>query len=96
MTKLEQKLIELGYELTSIKYKRNKPSMPIYQKKLNNTCHIEVHYIFYNKDWFIHLYVDRSGIMCEYELENINDTFNEMQKDLEELKQYEEIYNKTN
>ena len=89
MSNLEQKLIELGYELTETLHRRNKPYENIYKKSLNNTCHIEVHYIFSNKDWFkdwfIYMHMDHT-LVCEYEIKRINETFAEMEKDWEILK----------
>ena len=90
MTKLEEKLEELGYELTSIDYSSGKPYMIIYEKQLNNTSHIELHYIIHKKSWVIYFYIDTNGITPSYEFMKMTDTFNIMQKDLEILKGVED------
>lgn len=89
MTKLEKKLIELGYEVNSIQYISNKPYMIIYEKRFDNICHIEVHYIYHNEKWSIHFYIDVNGPFAKFEIDRINNTFNEKQKDLEVLRSVE-------
>lgn len=82
MTKLEEKLLDLGYEKTfgsghwCKEYDGNK-SISIntdeYYKKI--------------KDYYIHFY---SFIECQQDLDDLQQAFNEMQKDLEILKECEE------
>lgn len=81
MTKLEEKLVELGYEKTigsgrwCKEYDGNKNifiNTDEYYKKI--------------KDYYIHFY---SFIECQQDLDNLQLAFNELQKDLEELKNVE-------
>lgn len=78
MTKLEEKLCELGYEL----FKTNDEVL-IY-RKTNIGGYLDIH-LCDNK-------VLTSGVLfpliitTKWELKNINRAFNQLQKDLEELK----------
>lgn len=92
MTKLEDKLIELGYRI----YFRGIPSLYdtarkvikgfIIELTLNKEC---------NKIKTFELHDDRNGISITKRQElnmfvkDLSQAFNEMQKDLEELKKYE-------
>lgn len=81
MTKLEEKLIQLGYELFQTNDK-----VLIYRKN-NIGGYLDIH-LWDNK-------ILTSGVLfpliitTEWELKNINRAFNQLQKDLKELKEYE-------
>ena len=78
MTKLEAKLIELGYE-------QDLQNQYIYIKyKYNNWCLIYVGLNESKTDCYI--YIDDIEPICEQrELDSLQQAFNEMQKDLEVL-----------
>ena len=76
MTKLDDKLQELGYELMT---KR------LYKKEYLNYGTIEIH-IYSNKDYCIKIDIDN----FESNINVIIKCMNEMQKDLEILKECEE------
>lgn len=76
MTKLEQKLAELGYELLT---KR------LYKKEYLNYGTIEIH-IYSNNDYCIKIDIDN----FEGNINVIIKCMNEMQKDLKILKECEE------
>ena len=79
MTKLEEKLIQLGYKI----FRKENDGCIIY-RKTNIGGYLEIH-IFDNN-------VFKSGVLfpliitTEWELKNINRAFNQLQKDLEVLK----------
>lgn len=77
MTKLEEKLIELGYESDS-KY--------MYCKSLDR-CYILI--IIY-ENMIINYGVSSTDFICHNEdIDNLQQAYNEMHKDLEVLKEYE-------
>ena len=82
MTKLEEKLIELGYE-------QDIQNQFIYIKyKYKNWCHIYAGLNENKTDYY--LYLDDIEPICEQrELDSLQQAFNEMQKDLEVLKNVE-------
>jgi hypothetical protein len=81
MTKLEEKLIELGYENIYVNgrwYKEYDGNKSIF---INTDEHHKK-----IKDYHIHFY---SFIECQQDIDNLQLAFNEMQKDLEILKECE-------
>ena len=80
MTKLEQKLEELGYKKDKLihfsYYKRYKYCTAIIINNGGLTGVLDFRYKL-------------SSISTQQELDNLQQAFNEMQKDLEELKKYE-------
>lgn len=85
MTKLEEKLIELGYEKREVFYHYNGIYRTKYIKSVNNVAYIEFNvyekYICYVKNEY--------AITDQSMIDKIQQAYNEMQKDLEELKKYE-------
>ena len=80
MTKLEEKLIELGYELNGEYYNYN-----VYRKRISaNDLFVEV---FHNLS--LDYCIDVGYVYSQQDIDNLQKAFNEMQKDLEELKNYE-------
>ena len=82
MSKLEQKLIELGY----VKYQENIYKTEFFYLRLFeefHTLHINV-----KKDGSItHAYVKCSDVVdCQQDIDNVQKSFNQLQKDLEVLK----------
>ena len=80
MTKLEQKLIELGYKRTGNYFKYIKRVLEnILIIDINVGARAEIRYA----------YVDfyARGVYYQWQLDNLQQAFNEMQKDLEVLKQ---------
>ena len=91
MTKLEEKLIELGYELTIIEYMNNKQLCKTYEKPFKH-CYIVVwtytQYEYLRKPYHLFIKYNHNNYIKEQEqLDTLQQAFNEMQKDLEELKQ---------
>ena len=79
MTKLEQKLIELGYE--------NIYANSRWCKEYDGNKNIFITTDEYHKkikDYYIHFY---SNIECQEDIDNLQQAFNEMQNDLKELEQ---------
>ena len=80
MTKLEQKLLELGYE-----YINNSRWVKDYDGNKNifintNENHNKI------KDYYIHFY---SFVECQQDINDLQQAFNQLQNDLKELKQVE-------
>lgn len=87
MTKLEEKLIELGYELKRIE--ENTENEFIASKSVNCDGDI-VMGIWENKIKCYYLYTYFcKHIFRQDTIDNLQQAFNVMQKDLEELKKYE-------
>lgn len=78
MTKLEEKLIELGYEKTKSSW----------QKRLKGRLIINIH-IFTNNELVGGIIQEDHYVMQQSQINNLQLAFNEMQKDLEELRKYE-------
>lgn len=78
MSRLEQKLDELGYELTKTGW----------QKRLKGRLVIELH-IFTNNELVGGIIQEDHFIMQRSQIKRLEQAFNEMQKDLEELKNVE-------
>lgn len=97
MTKLEQKLQELGYEIDSAEYLHNKLISKILFKSFE-FCSIEARvHSSYALSIFTAIEPINLKIKYEYDgfrkqevIDNLQQAFNEMQKDLEELKKYED------
>lgn len=81
MTKLEQKLIELGYEqgLRNTYHKRF-TSMFI----LTFEVYSEVIFSRVDSQW--------SGFSCQEQIDTLQQAFNQLQSDLKELKEYELVF----
>lgn len=81
MTKLEEKLVELGYDIedTDWSYKYAK-------KKHSFECYIDIHFHKTHQTILYKAVIVRVGIVSQAHIEQIQLAFNEMQKDLEELK----------
>ena len=84
MTKLEEKLIQLGYHWNTVEKAWIRP--------INKVLWI---YLFH-KNWIPHHVHFVNDFCCQEEINDLQQAFDVMQNDLEELKKYEEIYNKTN
>ena len=82
MTKLEEKLIELGYEKSEDFYFNNKIYRTRYIKSINNVAYIEIN--IYEK-YIAEVKLEYS-ITDQSIIDKIQQAFDEMQKDLEELK----------
>lgn len=92
MTKLEQKLKELGYEYTSPYgyYCRLKNDYVMrYQKNTEEDYRIIIDLDFKTETKIIDCYISLS-ILRPKDIDNLQQSFNEMQKDLEELKKCQE------
>ena len=75
MTKLEQKLVELGYELTKTGW----------QKRLDGRLIIELH-IFTNNEVVGGIIQEDHFIMYRSQIKRLQQAYNILQKDLEVLK----------
>ena len=90
MTKIEEKLIELGYRRSHYDY-NNVTFIKIYKNKYN---------LFVETNGYITCvimnYVDLDGmaIYNQQDIDNLQQAFNQLQKDLEILKEVEEDVNK--
>lgn len=82
MTKLEQKLIELGYVKHTIYYANE---MKVYHKNITNFVFIELK--LYPKRY--QGQIISSMINCQDDINDIQQAFNQLQQDLEVLKEYE-------
>lgn len=80
MTKLEQKLIELGYE---------KGYLNAYHKKFNNMFFLTIE--LYEPKTFGSVYSERKEFRFQEHIDNLQQAFNQLQNDLKELKEYENI-----
>lgn len=78
MTKLEQKLIELGYE---------KGYLNAYHKKFNNMIFLTIE--LYEPKTFGSIYSDRKEYRIQKHIDNLQQAFNQLQNDLKELKKCE-------
>lgn len=82
MTKLEQKLCELGYK----KWLLGNDKIQYYHK-LTNEVEIEIHI---KNNTILNYYVfQRRNIFKQEQIDNIQQAFNQLQDDLKELKEYE-------
>ena len=93
MTKLEEKLIELGYEETGDGYSSKRNDNFISYSKLFHTSNLMAYLIcvdVYSNGYF-HSYLleERYYIRTQQDIDNLQQAFNQMQKDLEELREYE-------
>lgn len=80
MTKLEEKLIELGYE-PSCCFKH------IYEKFFTDTLLIKINILDFNHS---RVYVYGLGAFyTQQDIDNLQQAFNQLQNDLEVLKEYE-------
>lgn len=80
MTKLEEKLIKLGYET-------NEFLKCAYWKKIKRDLYIKILFN-YDKTKFLRSYID-CCIETQQDIDNLQLAFSVMQKDLEELREYE-------
>lgn len=83
MTKLEEKLINLGYEL----YYKSADDTEYYKELTIGTFHI---IIDTKTKKIIANYIDKVIIHTRQNIDEVQQAFNVMKQDLEELKQYEE------
>jgi hypothetical protein len=82
MTKLEQKLIELGYKLFQQKSDRE-----VIYRKVNIGGYLDIQ--LWNGNILTSGVLFPLPINTQYELNNIQQAFNQLQNDLKELKEYE-------
>lgn len=86
MTKLEEKLIELGYECYGLEVNGYH-----YSKKVNVGIDLTIYYdkTFSGKlnGWKVNYYP--VSVKAQQDIDNLQQAFNVMQKDLEELRKYE-------
>lgn len=75
MTKLEEKLVELGYENVYAN---------VYLKRLNSIYSIS--FEVYSNVYFYNTYREIKTFKTQQDIDNLQLAFNVMQKDLEELK----------
>lgn len=81
MSRLEQKLIELGYEFVDSCYNSH-----CYRKCIEGNGRVCINVC---KDRIIGRYIDKV-IIHQQDIDNLQQAFNEMQKDLKELRKYED------
>ena len=83
MTKLEEKLIQLGYECVSYEYMSK---LERYEKVINNSV-----IYFYIRDNEIVMYgvYPTCDYQFQYEIDDLQEALDQLQKDLEVLKEYE-------
>lgn len=81
MSKLEQKLIELGYEC------KHRVTYDKYEKSLNltNTYTATIEITVENKKIKYSSVWHPSYIRCQQDIDNVQQVFNQLQKDLKEL-----------
>ena len=85
MTKLEKKLLELGYEKREVFYQNNNIHRTKYIKSVNNVAYIEIN-VYENYTYSV---INEYSITDQSIIDNLQQAFNVMQKDLEELKKYD-------
>lgn len=85
MSRLEDKLIELGYEKREVSYQNNNIYRTKYIKSVNNVAYIEIN-VYENYTYFVR---NEYAISNQSMIDKIQQAFNEMQKDLEILKECE-------
>lgn len=98
MTKLEEKLIGLGYKKNSVEFFDNKPLIRIYLKyfkhcSIKATIYSSLIYKKLDLSSRCHLCIkiDTTRFAFQEVIDNLQQAFNVMQKDLEELKKYETL-----
>ena len=85
MTKLEEKLIGLGYKLSYYNF-NNSVFIKIYEDKWN----LSIETNGYSSCFFIsYIDLDSMAIYTQQDIDNLQQAFNQLQKDLKELKQVE-------
>ena len=87
MTKLEEKLIQLGYE------KYDNTTKPTFYKNMNG-CEIRIMVnwnTFGNKIVYSCVKSWTDVFSCQLSIDNLQQAFNQLQNDLKELKEYENI-----
>ena len=84
MTKLEKKLIELGYEKREVFYQNNDIYRTKYIKSVNNVAYIELN--VYEK--YTYCVNNEYAITDQSMIDKIQQAFNTLQQDLELLKEY--------
>ena len=90
MTKLEQKLIELGYEKDKQEYSDNVIYKTTFVKYFKYCCiHVEIYNIVNNNYHFCIETFAKAFAFQEF-IDNLQQAFNTMQNDLEILKECEE------
>ena len=86
MSKLEEKLIELGYECYGLSLNGY-----CYNKRVNGRVDLKIIYdkTYRNRinGWEVNYYP--VSVTSQQDIDNLQQAFNEMQKDLEVLKEYE-------
>lgn len=82
MTKLEQKLIELEYEKREVFYQNNDIYRTKYIKSVNNVSYIEINVY----ESYTYSVINEYSITDQSIIDKIQQAFDEMQNDLEELK----------
>lgn len=84
MTKLEQKLVELGYEFFGWNVK-----IKMYEKRIKYT----IINICTKEDKLLYKYCEpiNKHIKSQQDIDNLQQAFNQLQKDLEVLKEYERL-----
>lgn len=87
MTKLEEKLIELGYEFDHYEVFTKQNS---YRKVFGDIdCAGIFIYTNKNSNKIVSYYAINGVVKSQIHIDNLQQAFNELQKDLEELKKYE-------
>lgn len=84
-TKLEEKLIDLGYEKREVFYQNNNIYRIKYIKSVNNVAYIELN-VYENYTYCVR---NEYSITDQSMIDRIQQAFNIMQKDLELLKEIE-------
>lgn len=87
MTKLEQKLIKLGYEKISHNYMTK---LTRYKKDFDFAY---IHFFIRNNEIVMYGACANCDYQEQYELDNLQQAFNKLQNDLKELKEYENCRN---
>ena len=89
MTKLEEKLIELGYSLNNIDYLDGKPLYKHYYK-IFDYCYIEASVCQYKSPFSLKINLRVDSFKLQEVIDDFNKAFNVMKKDLEVLKSVED------
>ncbi|MBO5712493.1 MAG: hypothetical protein J6R47_06605 [Acholeplasmatales bacterium] len=86
MTKLEEKLLQLEYEVGYEEWDENKEYLNASKYGINRGCTINIRY---RNGKFFDAYLYRPYFTSQQDIANLQQAFNILQKDLEVLKEYD-------
>lgn len=86
MTKLEEKLIQLGYEVGYEEWDENKEYLNGNKYGINKGCTITIRY---RNGKFFDAFLYRPYFTSQQDIDNLQQAFNQLQSDLEVLRGYE-------